>query len=46
MPARGIKKVVNLVYFDNRFQGIGSNSLFTAILQICLHPDSEYKPLK
>ena len=45
-PDRWLKKTINMVYFDNSFQGVGSNAMFTAVLQDCLHPDSGYKPLK
>lgn len=46
LPDWGIKKAVNFVYFDSRFQGIPQAQMFSGVYQICTHPDMKFEPLK
>jgi len=46
LPDAGIKKAINLVYFDNRMQGIGSAAMMSGVRNICMHPDLRFKPMQ
>ncbi|VWC89831.1 hypothetical protein BLA17378_04491 [Burkholderia aenigmatica] len=45
-PKQSVKHIINLVYFDERFQGVGGKALYDQVYDICLYPKGHYTPLE